>query len=88
MGQARRRKLAGAYPANDRKLTRIVGVGFGGLCGECDEIHEPDLYPFLYTVGLTEQRRPELLLIVPIVPELRSYGAAVLKCSLKRCRAG
>jgi len=63
MGQARRRKLSGTYPA-DRKL-KLVGVGFGGLCGSCDEIHGPDPNPFIYTVGLTDEDQPELLLIVP-----------------------
>jgi hypothetical protein len=59
MGEARRRKLAGT----EHREVEIVGVGFGGLCGECDHIHPRDPNPFLYTVGLTEWRLPELLLV-------------------------
>lgn len=74
MGQARRRKLAGTYPAQGE--VDIIGVGFGGLCGECDEIHPVEPQPFLYTVGLTEQALPELLLVVPGVPELMATALA------------
>ena len=61
MGQARRRKLAGYVPP--RREVDIIGVGFGGMCGECDVMHPPEPDPFIYTVGLSEDGYPELLLV-------------------------
>lgn len=61
MAEARRRKLAGM----PHREVNVIGVGFGGLCGECDEMHPADPNPFVYTVGLTEHRMPELLLVAP-----------------------
>jgi hypothetical protein len=59
-----RHQRRAADAQKSRKLA-IVPVGFGGLCGSCDEIHPPDPNPFVYTVGLTEEQLPELLLIAP-----------------------
>lgn len=60
MGEARRRRLIGM----PHREVNVIHVGFGGLCGECDEIHPADPEPFLYTVGLTDHRLPELLLVM------------------------
>jgi hypothetical protein len=59
-----RHQRRAAHAQKSRKLA-IVPVGFGGLCSSCDEIHAPDPNPFVYTVGLTEEQLPELLLLAP-----------------------
>src|SRR6516165_1511974 len=60
MGQAKRRRSS---DLNYGKKPEMIMVGFGGLCGSCDEVHPIEPYPYGYTVGLTERGGPELIIV-------------------------
>lgn len=73
MGQAKQRRERAL--AIGRFALDIVCVGCGGLCGECEEIHPLEPYPFAYTVGCTSRSLPELIIVGSSAPLIANAKA-------------